>query len=199
MNGIDKITARLSEEAEAAASAILAEADAKCAEIKAGYLKRGEAQKAALKDEADRARESDAERLESSLLMMEKKEMLALKQEMVEEAFRQAREKLLSLSEEDYTAFLARSAAAAAEHGLGSIVLNPEDRKKYGSKVLSDANQLLREKGVKGELTLDDETREIEAGVILKNGAVEVNCSVDTLLALTRKELASEVASILFS
>ncbi len=199
MNGIDKITARLSEEAEAAASVVLAEADAKCAEIKAGYLKREEALKAALKDEADRERKSEAERLESSLLMMEKKEMLALKQEMVEEAFGLAREKLLSLSEEEYTAFLAREAAAAAEHGLGSIVLNPEDRKKYGPKVLSEANRLLREKGIGGELTLDDETREIAAGVVLKNGAVEVNCSVDTLLALMRKELASEVASILFS
>ena len=199
MNGIEKITARLAAEAEEEVKAILAEADSKCAVIKAGYDKKAEALRASLEEEKLREKKSNDERLESSLLMQEKKEILSQKQELLEEVFALAKKKILEQSGEDYTAFLAHEASEAACHGCGSIIMNPEDKKKFGSAVLKKANDLLREKGVGGELTLDEETRPIEGGIILRNGAVEVNCTVDTLLSLCRSEMASEVAAILFS
>lgn len=47
-------------------------------------------------------------------------------------------------------------------------------------------------------LTLSAETRELAGGLILKQGDIEVNCSVDTLLELSRGELAARVAEVLF-
>ena len=49
-----------------------------------------------------------------------------------------------------------------------------------------------------GLLTLSDATRDMAGGLMLKQGDIEVNCTVDTLLDLTRDELAARVADVLF-
>ena len=60
-------------------------------------------------------------------------------------------------------------------------------------------SQKLAEKGIKGALTVSGETREISGGVIVRQGNIEVNCAVETLVQLRRSELASQVAEILFA
>ena len=46
---------------------------------------------------------------------------------------------------------------------------------------------------------LQEETRPIAGGLVLKQDALEVDASFETLMRLQRDELASEVANILFS
>ncbi len=48
------------------------------------------------------------------------------------------------------------------------------------------------------QLTLSQETRPIRGGFILKDGNVEVNCTLDTEVRLQRTEIAGAVANILF-
>ena len=48
-------------------------------------------------------------------------------------------------------------------------------------------------------LTLADETREMEGGLILRDGNVEVNCAFETQLRVLRETMAAEVAAILFA
>ena len=57
---------------------------------------------------------------------------------------------------------------------------------------------LIRDVRPDAVLTLSAETRELAGGLILKQGDIEVNCSVDTLLELSRGELAARVAEVLF-
>ena len=55
------------------------------------------------------------------------------------------------------------------------------------------------EKLAKGAmLTLSEETRPMDGGFIRRDGAVEVNCTFDTLIRLQRGALAGEVAKVLF-
>ena len=61
------------------------------------------------------------------------------------------------------------------------------------------ANDLLAKKGLPGKLTVSADTRPISGGVIVRQGNIEVNCAVETLVQLRRSELASQVAEILFS
>ena len=67
-----------------------------------------------------------------------------------------------------------------------------------GAKAVKAANELLSKRGLDGCLTLSDETRTMTGGLILKQGDIEVNCTVDTLLDLSRSELAARVAEVLF-
>lgn len=60
-----------------------------------------------------------------------------------------------------------------------------------GAKAVRRANELLAAQGRTGVLTLADETRSMSGGLILKQGDIEVNCTVDTLLDLSRGELAA--------
>lgn len=199
MNGIDKITARLQSEAQAEADAVLAEAGAKCAAIREEYAQKAEALHTSLLQRGEKTLCTDAERQESSLAMQEKKELLAAKQEMVSAAFDRAMEKLSHLPQENYISFLAGQAARAAENGAGELVLNPRDRETLGDKVVTAANAQLQKDGMPAMLKLSDESRDMAAGLILKNGDVEVNCTVETLLALSREKLAAPVAELLFS
>ena len=76
----------------------------------------------------------------------------------------------------------------------------PEELKesKAGSviaKVVTGANALLQGTAM---LTLADETREMEGGLILRDDKVETNCSFEMLLRLQREPMAAEVARVLF-
>jgi len=56
----------------------------------------------------------------------------------------------------------------------------------------------LEKRGLYGKLTVSEETRDIQGGVIVKQGDIEANCSVETLTELCRSELASQVADLMF-
>ena len=114
-------------------------------------------------------------------------------------AFADAAEQLVNLPQEQYVKFLAAQAAKAADTGAEELIFNTRDAGTVGPAVAEAANALLEQRGVKGALTVSGETREISGGVIVRQGNIEVNCAVETLVQLRRSELASQVAEILFS
>lgn len=199
MNGIEKITARLTADAQAEIDALNAETDAACAAITAEYeAKAQEAyDKRMTRGTADC--QSRTERMGATADMEIRKSVLAFKQEMVSEAFEKALAAIVAMPKAEYAAFLASQAAKASVYGSEEIVLNARDRKEVGSETLKLANALMRERGVHGGLTLAEETADICGGVIVRQGNIEINCSVETLVLLHRSELASQVANILFS
>ena len=174
MNGIEKITARITAEANEAAAAVIAEAEKTAGEIRAAYQKKA--------DEAYEAR------------MNEGNTEVRLG---AERAYGRAKEKLLALPEEKYTAFLASQAGHAAVTGHERIVINSQDR-SMGEAIVRGANAILTERGLPAGLTLSDESGDFSGGLKLREGSVEVNCTVDTLLALSRNSLDAEIAAILF-
>ena len=66
---------------------------------------------------------------------------------------------------------------------------------KVGALVVEKANAL--KEGA--AFTLSSEHRELEGGLLLKKGLVEINCSFATQLRLLRQDMAADVAAILFS
>ncbi len=96
-------------------------------------------------------------------------------------------------------ALLASLAAAAAVSGNEELILNPADREKVGDKAVRQANSLLREADRTGALTLSSQTRPIRGGLLLSDGAVEVNCALETLVRLSRAETTGEVSRLLFA
>lgn len=199
MNGIEKITAKLESEARAEIEAINAEAAAKCEEIKKEYEKKAQDEYWKRVQEGTKSVENRVERMASAADMEAKKSILAFKQEMVSKAFDRAVQNISEMPREEYIAFLAGQTAKAASTGEEELIFNARDRKEFGADAAKAANALLKKKGLAGGLTVSDETREIPGGLIVKQGDIEVNCSVDILVQLYRNELASQVAEILFA
>ncbi len=198
MNGIEKITERIKTDALAEMRATEAATKAQCGEILAGYKEKAQNTYWKIVSEGKLEAERLVELSKNSAQTESKKRMLQLKQEMVSAAFEGAGKKLAELPKGEYVKFLVSLAVQASATGREKIVLSSADRDKCGEELVSAANAALKADGKTGELTLSDETRNISGGLILSNGKIETNCSIETLIDLRRNELSGEVARILF-
>lgn len=198
MKGIEKITARIAADA-AQEKAVINEAAAKrIEEIRAGYEKKAndayeEQMRTGLRD----ARQY-ASRIERTAQLEARKSVLALRQEMVSEAFRLAETKIAAMPEQQYVEYLTRKVLEAGVEGDAQLVMNEKDKAGAGPKVVEAVNAARGAAGLGGVVTLADDAREMLGGFILRQGSVEVNCTVDIMLELIRGEAAAQVAGVLF-
>ena len=195
MNGIEKLTQQIAADAQAEIDAILAEAQEKADAITADYAQRAEkaaAERLAKGTEAAAQRE---ERLISMADMERRKDLLAAKQDMVGKAFDKALEQLCNLPDEECVAILTKLAVAASASDKEQLIFSQKDRERVGKAVVLAANEALKD----GNLTLSEQTRPMAGGFILSDGAIEVNCTFETLVRLQRGEMAGEVANVLFA
>lgn len=199
MNGIQNITARITSDAEAEAKRIAGEAAAKAAEISLKWDDRAREEYASVISARNAERSAAAARSVAAAETEIRKSVLALKQQSVSDAFDRAAELIGQLPKPEYTAFLARSAAAAASSGREVLIFNERDRGTVAQDAADEANRLLAARGLPGELTVSDETRAISGGVIVRAGDIETNCSVETAAASLRSELASLIAGTMFA
>ena len=198
MQGIENITGRIQSDAQAEIDRILADAQAEAEKIQAGYAARADREAADILARGEKSARERGSRLVSAAQMEARKLTLAAKQEMLDKAFELALEQLLALPEADYTALLV---GLAVQTGCGTetIILNDADREKLGAQVVAQANQAMTQAGRTGSFTLSDQTRPIRGGLLLSDGAVEINCALETLVRLQRGELTGEVSKLLFS
>ena len=198
MKGIEKITARIQAEAAEEAARVEAEGKARAAEIAA----RGETlaqERYWLKiQKGAKAAEDRKERLAKAADMEARKSILAAKQAIVAEAFRRAEETLCAMSGEEYLDFLANLAARASSTGTEEIILAEKDQ-ALGAKVARRANDRLAAMGKPAKLAVASRIGDFAAGLILTQGNISVNCTVEALMNQAREGMAAEVAAELFS
>ncbi|MBR4474532.1 MAG: hypothetical protein IKS55_12945 [Oscillospiraceae bacterium] len=192
MKGTEKIIAHIEADAQAQADAILAAAREKCDAVKAKY----EEQASRLYSDKIRDGVKACQDQEDGALrisrMEARKSVLAVKQEMVEKSFDLATQKIVSLPDDRYVAFLADLVKKAGPVGDEEIILNPADRARIGEALLKAVNA----DGAK--ITLSKETRDLKGGLILRRGSIETNCSVELLVELCRGDLSAKLADVLF-
>ena len=225
MNGIEKITQQLNTDAQAEIDRILGDARAEADRITAQYKARAESEKRDLETKNQRAAAEREERLVSAAQMEARKVILAAKQEMVEQTYQRALEKLCAMPEEQYVEVLSALLVEASSTGREEAIFSPEDRERVGRAAVNKANEILAKEvapelplgdgkvanllnkvaaGVSAiaqgtaMLTVSEETRPIRGGFILKDNNVEVNCAFETLVRLQRAETAGTVAKLLF-
>ena len=194
MNGIDKITGRISEDAQREIDAIQAQAAQQAGEITARYQAQAQRESGEIVERGRRNADERVERLASVAQLEARKMELAAKQEMIAKAFDQALEQLLELPEGEYVALLADLAVKASVTGQEAVILSQKDRTRYGKQVVTQANEKLGG----AHLTLSEHSRPIKGGLILADGDVEVNCTFETLVRLQRGALEQQVAQVLF-
>ncbi len=191
MNGIENISAKITEQANKKAEEILAQAKAQSEQI----LADAQAQADAEADSATKTADSRAQDVLTKAVLSagieSRKRLSAERQRIISIAFDRALDTLSQLTGVKYIALLTRLVQDACSDGLGGeLLLNEEDRRKYGSKVIKAAE-------VKG-LVLSKETAPIKGGLIIKRGNIELNCALEVLVRILEEEMAPEVSKALF-
>ena len=226
MEGINKITGKIAQDAQAEISRLMAETDEKVRAIQAEAEAQARAEAGAIVERGKAAAAERLERLSSASQMERRKLELAAKQEVLGEAFDLALEKLCTLPEKEYIELLTKLALEASSTGKEQIIFSQKDRNKVGKQVVMAVNDaLLKERApelppevtksrmgtlmdklihnttaiVTGAgLTLAEETRDIKGGFIMVDGDVEINCAFETLVRLQREQMEKKVADALF-
>ncbi len=198
MNGIDKITARIETDAVADAARIDQETKAQCDAIKAEGEKKAQEGYWEKVRQGVKAAEDRVQRLAKTADMEARKSVLSFKQSIVADAFDRAEAKLNALSGDEYVSFLAALAAKAAVTGTEEVELSAADKAACGKQVVDAANAALRAAGKTASLTLSKGEGNFGRGLVLRQGSVSVNCTVEALMAQAREDMASQVAAELF-
>ena len=194
MDGIEKITGRIAADGAQEAQAILSQAKAQADEIAARYEAQAQRESEEILARGRRNADERVERLASVAQLDARKLELAAKQEMLSKAYDLALEQLVNLPDKDYVKLLADLAVKASTTGKEAVIFSQKDRTRYGKQVVTQANERLKD----GHLTMSEQTRPIQGGLILSDGDVEVNCTFETLVRLQRGEMDREVAKVLF-
>ena len=227
MEGIEKITAKIAQDAQAEIARLTAETGEKIKTIQAEAEAQARKEAAEIEAKGRAAADERLERLSSAAQMERRKLELGAKQEVLSEAFDLALEKLCTLPEQEYIALLTRLVLEASSTGREQLIFSQKDRNTVGKQVVIAANDALvkeRSPGLPeevakskvgafvdklvhnttaivtgtGMLTLAEETRDIKGGFIMVDGDVEINCAFDTLVRLQREQMEKKVADALF-
>lgn len=228
MDGMERIIQRIEQDIQAQVDELNAQAQQKAGEIAAQYDVQAKQEAQAILARGEKVAAERLERLESAAAMERRKLELNCRQQVLEEAFVLALDKLCTLPEQDYIELLAKLAVKAARSGKEQLIFSPADRARVGKQVVMAANELLVREAVPslpdslgeskvgaflgkvvqntasmvtgaGMLTLSEQTRPMKGGFVMSDGDVEVNCTFDTLVRMQREKLAKEVADILFA
>ena len=226
MEGIEKITARIAQDAQAEISRLTAETEEKVQAVLTNAAAQAQQEANEIVEKGRMAASERLERLNSASQMERRKLELAARQEVLGEAFALALEKLCTLPEQEYIALLTKLALEASSSGKEQLILSQKDRAAVGKQVVMAVNDaLVKERApslpeevakskvgafvdklvhnttavVTGTgLTLSEETRDIKGGFIMVDGDVEINCAFETLVRLQREQMEKKVADALF-
>ena len=193
MNGIDIIKNKILDEANVSVKKILDNAEKEAAALKAEAEKLAEREKAARLEKGTKVAEESRRRIVSATDLEQRKAILNLKQEMIAKAFAQAGEKLSAISGKDYEDLLVRLIVKNSSTGREEVEFNAADQ-AIAADVIAKANEKLGGAG----LTVSSKVADFAKGVLLRDGAIEVNCSLATLVGYMKEGLTAEVAKLLF-
>ena len=194
MNGMEKITARMKEDAARSLSELNAQTEQELRRIREESAVRAEKERETADERAHLAAQERYERLCSAAEMETRKLTLSAKQEVLAETYDRALEILCSMPREEYLSLLVRLLKAAGGKGDEKIALSAKDRDEMGETLVERANKELN-----AHYTLADETADIRAGLVLVSIDCDVNCSFETLLALSREKTERGAAKLLFA
>ena len=194
MNGMEKITARMKEDAARSLSELNAQTERELRRIREESAVRAEKERETADERAHLAAQERYERLCSAAEMETRKLTLSAKQEVLAETYDRALEILCSMPREEYLSLLVRLLKAAGGKGDEKIALSAKDRDEMGETLVERANKELN-----AHYTLAGEAADIRAGLVLISEECDVNCSFETLLALSREKTERGAAKLLFA
>ena len=189
INGIERIAERILRDAQTEAAGIRSIADENCAKIEAQSEKQAKDAAGDILEAAEKEAAEIVKRMKGESDMKARSALLEEKQALMQKAFELAQQEILAMDGEKYRAFLVSLACKACFSGKEELLLNAKDLKRFGQDLCDEIN---------AKLTLGKKPADIDGGLKLKDGSVETNCSISTLIAAGKDALVPQVAAMLF-
>lgn len=143
MNGMEKIQARIAEDAKAEIAKMEAEIKEEVQNIEVQSALYMIEYSTAQNQKAEKAADEREARLISSAEMEGRKMELAMKQEVITQAFDQALTDLCSRPENEYVDLLVSLALASVQSGTEQMVFSEKDKDTVGKKVVAKVNEAI--------------------------------------------------------
>ena len=221
MNNLNLILDKIYDEANRRIEKINAERDEKIAGMNDETEDRLKDIIARAENGAFKTYENIISKAESSGKLLEKEIMLRAKTILIDQVYVGAEDYIRALPDDKYVTVLSRllgDAVIERMENLNALVekygeeeysaelktsyeaaLSPADAEKYGSAVISKAEQYIANKNITvPKIKLAKEPAQIDCGVIVKYGDTETNCSVSSMIASVKEKTDGAVAEILF-
>jgi len=196
---LEDIVKRIKEKASQEVEKIREEADKERGEL----IKRAEEEAAKIKDKILKRLEKEGEEEKREKLIRtrseERRKILALKRELMDETFRQVEQIFSNLDGEEYLSLLKRSLLSSIDSGNEEIIISFRDKELIEESFIEKLKKELKKKGKKGELRFSPTLGEKERGFIVKKEGMQVNCTFSSLFSSLKDELEIEVAKRLFN
>jgi len=195
---LEDILRKIEEDARREADKILSEARARAEEILHSAEQEAERIRENLLEEARREAQTHKSRLISMAQLDMRKEILQEKQNLIDQVFQIALERLLRMEDEEYRELIREMLKQVVEHGDEEIILCERDKPRISQGFIQALNKELESEGKLGKLSIAEETGDFSGGFILRRGKIELNNSFDALLQAAKDEMRSELSQILF-
>lgn len=197
MNGAEKIKDRILADARALSEKILDDARREAQSILASAEKEAFQKVTVMTEKAREEAVLIKQRYAAATGLEDRKKILKIRQDSVNEAFQTALQRLADLPVDQYGSFLEKILLNIAKDEACHIVFNQRDKERLGEAFVQKVNDKLAGQGKKTRLIIAQDALKATGGFILRYEDMEVNCTLETLISMARPELEGEVATII--
>ncbi|MGL5615188.1 MAG: V-type ATP synthase subunit E [Sarcina sp.] len=199
MANLEQITSKIKKDSETQKEAILKDAKLECEKI----IEKKISSAKKLAEEILKKSETESidrkSRILSSAELKVRNEKLEAKQAVIENTFKLAKEKLNSMNEKEFKAFVKMKILSLNIVGDENIILNKNNVNLIDEAFIAEINKELELKGKKGQLKISKSLQDFNGGFILEKNGIEVNITFDSLVDSLRDDMEFEIARILFN
>lgn len=196
MSNVNNLTSKILKDAEDKKAEIISKANDEKEKILSKKVSKAKGIETEIIEKAKAEATTKKGRIISAAELKVRNNKLTAKQEVIKEVFEESVEKLASLSNDEFLKFVKETILSLNIDGDEKLILNEAGMKVIDNKFLEEVN---KELGAKGKLTLATESRNFKGGFILEKNGIEINSTYEALVSSLRDELEFEVASVLFN
>jgi V/A-type H+-transporting ATPase subunit E len=197
MQNLDRLVARITSEARGRADDILKDADARCAALAGESRKKADDTYRIAIDRATQAAAEEERRAQISRSLDVRNAVLRAKGDMVDALISEIPARIQALPDQEYLALMKRMMIDAAPDGQVEVVVAEPDRDRIDAALVAEVQSELASRGRDSKLRLAGDTLQLTGGFMLRASILEVDCSLDAILAAGQDELAPLVAEAL--
>lgn len=188
----DAIINRILADARESAANAMRDAEARVEKLRAENADALEVRRVHAMEEAERQAAEYSDRAMRMAELEQKKELLAMKREVIDLAFEDALRRLNAMPREKAQEFFGKLVAQAAQGGE-EIVPDRNHREIFDQDFVA---RVKKETGK--EMRLSKESREMGGGLVLRREGMEINLTSRAIVSQARQALEAEAAEMLF-
>lgn len=196
MTGLEKIIEKVNNESEERCSEIIRKAESDCGKILAEAEEKGRKLIENAKAEAEIQSKKMLEMAKSGAQSKSRQAILSAKVEIINEALEKILENVKNLPAEEYFSLIISKAKENALKGECTAYLSKADAGRVPADFEGRLCDALREAGA--SCTLSKNYANIESGLVLSYGDIEVNCSFEAIVESKADDLKAKLSQILF-